>query len=171
MQQQVAASVHLPTFGRVEDMDALDYPAAVDHPGSDQTFVVVLLHEDYLAGSVRVRCRLEDVAKQYDQVRFLCVCAHDAKETLEDTDLPIMLAYQGGKYIGSQLRVGHAEGSTLTGDQIEGILRRMNVRLTAASAMREADSAMLQRLRDLGIDNPNQADADNDSDEERSDDR
>ena len=152
MQQAASASARLPTFGAVEPVEALDYPAMVDNAGSDQTFVVVHLHEEYLPASMRLHYNLEAIAAKYDQVRFLSVCAHDAKETIDDEELPMLIVYQAGQYLGSEDRVGKSEGASLTQAHVEDMLRRMRVRLTAAAAMREADSAALQRMRDLGLD-------------------
>jgi hypothetical protein len=151
VQKAAAASACLPTFGHVGAIDALEYPAAVDNVGSDQTFVVVHLMEHYLPASVRLHFKLEAIAAKYDQVKFLSVCAHDAKKTLEDEDLPILIVYRAREFLGSESSVGTSCGAALTEEHVEDVLRRMGVRLSASSAMREADATALQRLRELGL--------------------
>ena len=75
MQQHASASAQLPVFGSVEQVAALDMPAAVDGAGSSQTYVVVHLQEDYLASCVRLSFKLGEVAARYDQVRRMRVVA------------------------------------------------------------------------------------------------
>ena len=151
VQKAAAALACLPTFGHVDAVDALEYPVAVDNVGSDQTFVVVHLMEHYLPASVRLHFKLEAIAAKYDQVKFLSVCAHDAKETLDDDDLPILIVYRAREFFGSESSVGSSFGAALTEEHVEDVLRRMGVRLSTSSAMRMADAMALQRLRELGF--------------------
>jgi len=166
MQQAAKATAMLPTFGHLECVDVLEYPGMVDNVGNDRTFVVVALHEDYLPASVRLKFKLEAIAAKYDQVRFISVCAHDANEELSDEVLPILLVYQAKEYVNSEDRVGHTQGARLTEGHVEELLMHMGVRLTAASAMRDADAAALQRMRELGYDEPNREGEEEDDGEE-----
>ena len=154
MQQLTQASAAMPTFGSVVRLDdVLQYPDAVDKVGCSTTYVVVHLHEEYLAPCVRLSCHLEQLAAKYDQVKFVEVCAHEAKETLDPAELPVLLAYQAGEFVASQYKVGKDLGEKLDEAHVEELLlKRLGVRLTASSAMKAADDAALQRMRELGFD-------------------
>ena len=152
MQRQAAQSSRLPSFGRLESIDVFDYPEAVDNPGSDQTYVVVHLSEEHVAPCVRLNLLLEAIAARYDQVRFLNVCASDARESLTPSELPILIAYQAGQYLGSIDKVGREKGDALKQEDVEEhLMRDLRVRLTAAAAMREADMAALERIQEMGL--------------------
>ena len=53
--------------------------------------------------------------------------------------------------LGHRMLGGTSYGGALTEEHVEDVLRRMGVRLSAGSAMREADAMALQRLRELGF--------------------
>ena len=151
MQQHASASAQLPTFGSVEQVAALDMPAAVDGAGSSQTYVVVHLQEDYLASCVRLSFKLGEVAARYDQVRFLDVPASEAKPDLDPAELPILVVYLDGQFMASASRVGRGGGEELTSAAVEEQLLKIGVRLTSSATMKAADAAALRRLRELDL--------------------
>jgi len=171
MQKVTNESASMPTFGKLEVVaNVLDYPAMVDKPGSAQTYVIVHLQEDYLAASVRMNYKLEELAQKYDQVRFLNVSASDAKKDLDPTDLPVLIAYHNnGDYLGSEKKVGREAGDNLTADVVAAALMRLNVRLTSSAAMKAADAAALERLRMMDIGGARSANKDEDEDEDEDD--
>jgi hypothetical protein len=179
MQRQASASASMPTWGMLEHVDMLLYPELVDGVGCSSTFVVVHLQESYLAVCVRVALVLEEIAKKFDQVRFLNVLSvSDVEASIDEADLPIFLVYQDGQLVSSERRVGHESDSALTQTQVEETLLKLGVRLTAAAAMRDADAAALQRMRELGYSESakeriragNSESSEEDEDEDQSDD-
>jgi hypothetical protein len=155
MQSAASASAKMPTFGCVEPTTPDDFPGACDNPGSSETYVVACLQEDYLPACVRLNYKLEILAKKYDQVRFLSLSASAAKPDLEPERLPCLLVYhKNGDYVGSLERVGKEAGESLTVDAVEGFLCRLGVRLSCSAAMKAADAAALNRLRELGGEMP-----------------
>jgi len=169
MKEQAAACATMPRFGEVEDADINDFCDKVDHPGSAQTFVVVCLQEEYIASCARLSYRLEELAAKYDQVRFIRVVASEVKPDLDPVTLPQLVIYQDGQYKGELSRVGRDEGEDYAAKDLEHALLAAGVRLTAASEMRAADAAALQRLRELGLSGPSAAKA-RSSDSDGSDD-
>ena len=151
MQKTAAASVGMPSFGVVETVAALDMPKAIDTVGSRQTYVVVHLQEEYLASCVRLTYKLGELAKTYDQVRFLNVKASEAKPDLDPAELPLLIAYQDGSYLADARKVGRAEGDGLTSEKVAEQLMAMGVRLQAASQMKAGEAAALRKMRELGL--------------------
>ena len=181
MQKHASTSAALPVFGHVEAIEALEMPAAIDNVGSPHSYVVVLLHEDFLASCVRLRLQLEEIAARHDQVsgasrrraactslltprappssprgatwqvRFLAVSASAAKPDLDPAELPLLLAYQAGNFLASSSRVGKSAADGLPLAKVEESLLRMGVRLTSASQMKAADAAALRRLKELDL--------------------
>ena len=153
MQEHTAASAALPTFGALVRLDdVLDYPEAVDKVGSPSTFVVVHLYEDFLPACARMTIHLAALAAKYDQVKFIEACASEAREGFDPAELPLLISYQAGKFIASQSRVGSDRGDKLTPTHVEEVLLKgLGVRLSASQAMRAADTAALQRIHELGL--------------------
>lgn len=131
--------------------------------------VVVCLQEEYIASCARLSYRLEELAAKYDQVRFIRVVASEVKPDLDPVTLPQLVIYQDGQYKGELSRVGRDEGEDYAAKDLEHALLAAGVRLTAASEMRAADAAALQRLRELGLSGPSAAKA-RSSDSDGSDD-
>lgn len=104
MQQAATSTAHLKKFGFLELIGVEDYIDRVDGAGHPQSFVVVHLYEEYLAPSVRLNFKLEELARKYDQVCFVAVPATDAKEGLDPEELPILIAYQGGEFVSSEIK-------------------------------------------------------------------
>jgi len=150
MQKHAAASAALPTFGKLEETEVLEYPGKVDAAGPT-SFCVVHLKEDYLACCAELTEKFEQLADKYDQVRFLNVCASEAMETLEPTKLPCVIVYHGGEFVSVEYCVGKAEGAQLSLEHVEEVLLRMGCRLTTSTVMREADRAALDRLKEWGF--------------------
>lgn len=152
MQAKASAAASMPRFGALARCDPDEYLAVVDHPGQPHTFVIVHLHEEHIAPCVRLTYKLEELARKYDQVCFINVLASEtAKGDLDESELPALIVYQDGAFKGSEKRVGREAGETLTARAVEETLMRLGVRLTSASAMKEADVAALQKLKELGV--------------------
>lgn len=62
--QAAASTAQLPTFGFLELIGVEDYLERVDGAGHRKSFVVLHLHEDYLAPCVRLNFKLEELAKR-----------------------------------------------------------------------------------------------------------
>ena len=105
LQQQAAVTARLPTFGSLNVIDIDDFLHFVDHPGSDQTYVVVHLYEEPIALCVRMNFRLNELAKRYDQVRFLACSALACRPQTDMGTLPTLVVYQGGEYVADVQRV------------------------------------------------------------------
>lgn len=158
MQRHAATSAQAPRFGAVETISVDEYVAAVDcadlldQPGSNQTYVVVHLQEAHVASCVRLHHRLEELAKKYDQVRFLSIEASEAKRDMDEAELPALVVYHNnGEFKASEKRVGRDAGDAFTTDAAEQTLLRLGVRLSSACAMRAADAAALSRLQQMGL--------------------
>jgi len=170
MQQHAQQSASQPTFGSLYDVEALDMPSAIDNAGSASTFVVVHLHVEFLASCVLLDVKLEECARKHDQVKFMRVCATDASEKIKQEDLPILMAYQDGKFLASAERVGRQAKEGLELGAVEKELLALGVRLSASSAMREADKAMLSRLRELDMGDDEEAAAEEEEEEDEDED-
>ena len=105
LQQQAASAATLPTFGSLEVIDVDDFVDRVDHPGSSQTYVVVHLYEEPVALCVRMNFRLNELAKKYDQVRFIACSALSCQPTIDMGTLPRLVVYRNAEYVGDVARV------------------------------------------------------------------
>ena len=156
-QLQRAAQVrsYLPTFGELKDLSIDGYLSCVEG-GHAETFVVVHLYEPNLPACVRLNFRLQELAVKFDQVCFGSMVASEAKEGMGTADLPALVAYRGGEYLESELRVHETIGDELPLAALQDLVQGMGVELSAASAMSAADGAALRRgqetLSDEGSD-------------------
>ena len=169
--QKAAASAasSMPTFGTVETIPALEMPKAIDTVGSSQTYVIVHLQEEYLASCVRLTFKLGDLAKKYDQVRFLNIRASEAKPDLDPAELPILIVYKDGDYLGDVHQVGRQEGEALTTDKVEQTLLALGVRFSAVAQMKAGEAAAMRKMRELGLGPDALAGGDDDDDDESED--
>ena len=156
-QLQRAAQVrsYLPTFGELKDLSIDGYLTCVEG-GHPETFVVVHLYEAHLPACVRLNFRLQELAAKFDQVCFGSMVASEAKEGMGTEDLPALVAYRGGEYLESELRVHETIGDELPLAALQDLIQGLGVQLSAASAMSAADGAALRRgqetLSDEGSD-------------------
>ena len=64
-----------------------------------------------------------------------------------------MLGYQDGKFTGSAIKVGLAQGDALEVSDVEELLRgQCGVKLSGSTNMNAKEQAALNRMRELGID-------------------
>ena len=156
LQKVAQARTYLPTFGELVDMSIDNYIEVVDGRHSE-TFVVVHLYEPHLPACVRLNFRLQELADKFDQVCFGSMVASEAKEGMGTADLPALVAYRGGEYLESELRVHETIGDELPLAALQDLVQGLGVELSAASVMSAADGrAALRRgqetLSDEGSD-------------------
>jgi hypothetical protein len=144
LQRAAQARSYLPRYGELKDLSVDTYLACVDG-GHPETFVVVHLYEPHLPACVRMNFRLQELAARFDQVCFGAMVASEAKQDMGTADLPALVAYRGGAYLESELRVHETLGDELALDALQKLVEGMGVQLTAAAAMSAADAAALRR--------------------------
>jgi hypothetical protein len=156
LQRGAQVRSYLPTFGELKDLSIDGYLACVEG-GHPETFVVVHLYEPHLPACVRLNFRLQELADKFDQVCFGSMVASEAKEGMGTADLPALVAYRGGEYLESELRVHETIGDELPLAALQDLVQGLGVELSAASVMSAADGrAALRRgqetLSDEGSD-------------------
>ena len=104
MQKTAQRKAVLPTFGSLVPLSIEDYVACVDGAHAE-SFVVIHLCETLLPACVRLNFRLQELAKQYDQVKFCVAIASEVTQSATILDgLPTLVAYHGGRYLESEAR-------------------------------------------------------------------
>ena len=157
LQRATQARSYLPRYGELKDLSVDGYLTCVEG-GHPEAFVVVHLYEPHLPACVRMNFRLQELAVEFDQVCFGSMVASEAKEGMGTADLPALVAYRGGEYLESELRVHETIGDELPLAALRKLVQGLGVQLTAASAMSAADSAALRRCEETRTDDDSDVD-------------
>jgi len=128
LQRAAQARSYLPTYGELKDLSVDGYLTCVEG-GHAETFVVVHLYEAHLPACVRLNVRLQELAVKFNQVCFGSMVASEAKEGMGTADLPALVAYRGGEYLESELRVHDTLGDELPLEGLQDLLRGLGVQL------------------------------------------
>ena len=91
---------------------------------------------------------LAELARKYDHVRFLSLCATEARPHTDVDTLPLLVVYRGGEYLSHQEKVNSLPG---VGDDlklagVEALLRQLGTKLTSSVALSARQQEQLERL-------------------------
>ena len=111
---------------------------------------MVHMMEEHIAACVRLDFRLAELARKYDHVRFLSLCATEARPHTDVDTLPLLVVYRGGEYLSHQEKVNSLPG---VGDDlklagVEALLRQLGTKLTSSVALSARQQEQLERLQE-----------------------
>jgi len=134
----------LPTFGtyfRVETVEMLRAHIQTTH---ELCYVICHVYANHVPACARLHLVLEDVARQFPQVKFLRVRSEDTMSNFHDLGLPCLMIYRGGTCLETFMSVGKEIGA-ITDPNVVAFLARHGV-------LKSASTEIEQKINELDND-------------------
>ncbi|ELR17514.1 phosducin, putative [Acanthamoeba castellanii str. Neff] len=132
------------TFGFFKSITASQFSDEIDREVESGAFVVIHLHQKYLAMSVRMNYVLQKLAQKFLYVKFLRIIATDADAQYDDYALPTLLIYKNGDLVTSLIRVTDELPDNWDQDDVEVLMAKYGVlhsKIVATSNRSDAASS------------------------------
>jgi hypothetical protein len=128
------------TFGYYKSISASQFTEEIDCEVGSGAFVVIHLHQKYLAMSVRMNYALQKLSVKFPYAKFLRIKATEADAQYDDYALPTLLLYKNGDLVTSLIRVTDELPNNWDQDDVEVLLAKHGVVQTKTGSRIEKPS-------------------------------
>lgn len=113
----------MPTFGKLTDLSSENFVQAIDNENKNVT-IIVHLWEHNKPGCDRMNGCLQQLAEEYNTVKFCRITANEAKlsHRFSIDGVPAFLIYKGGDVVGNFINLNNEFGQEFYPSDVEGFL-------------------------------------------------